>query len=128
MLQALRIITHGASAKFSKTAFAAYGILPYCSLLKLCIVCLVHQIQNSDDAVVMPNNAFSMSALSGRSTCGSQANKLRLVKTKKEANKLSFSVNAVIHFNYLPNDVTVLTSFNQFKDRVIKILLKDLPD
>ena len=89
-------------------------------------VCLVQRIEHSDDAVVVPNNVFSMSALSGRSTRGSLANKLRLVKTKKEANKLFFSVNFVIHFYDLPNVVTVLTLFNQFKDHVIKILLKDL--
>ena len=124
----LRIITHDASAKFSKTAYAAYGILPYHSLLKQRNVCLVHQIQHSNDAVVMPNNAFSMSTLSGWSMLSSQANKLCLVQTKKEANKLCFSINAVIYFNGLPNNVTVLISYNQFKDRVIKILLKDLSD
>ena len=46
----------------------------------------------------------------------------------KEASKLCFSVNAVIHFNDMLNDVIILTSFNLFKDRVVKILLKDLPD
>ena len=90
LLRALRIITRDAYAKFSKTEYAAYGILPYRSLLKLRNVCLVHRMQHSDGSVVMPNNAFSKSALSGRSPHDSLANILRPVKIRKEANKLFF--------------------------------------
>ena len=103
----------------AKTAYVAYGILPNRSLFKLRNFCLVYRLQHSDVVVFMPKNACSMSALSGRSTRGLQANKLCLVKAKKKANKLCYLVKAVIHFNDL------LTSFNQFKNLVIKILLKD---
>ena len=85
--RAVCIITGTGSAVLNEDTYAAYGILPFASLLLERNVCLVHKLLHSR-AYVPSINSLSITRLSGRATRGFESNKLKEVKVKKEANKL----------------------------------------
>ena len=82
--RSLCAIKRVSSVGFTRADFEAYGSMPYEFLLRLKNVRLVHKFLHNED-VSMPTNSFSLSKLNSRFTRGAESNKLKLIKTHRQA-------------------------------------------
>ena len=121
--RALRTITGNSFAKFSKPFYNSYGLLPF--RLQFSNVRLVHRLLHCG-SLCTQDNKFALCLLSGRSTRSCSSCKLKLVKVKKSANALCFSVGAAKHWNKLPFNVSSIMSFNRFQTAVVNFILNAL--
>ena len=109
------------SVEFTRVDFETYGLMPYEFLQRLKNVYLVHKLLHNED-VSMPTNSFSLSKLNSRSTRSAESNKLKLIKTHRQVNKLCFSVGGACDWNALPNNITNIASSTSFKTQVLKFI------